>query len=66
MVSFIGRAPELERLNQIAEKNSASLVVIKGRRRIGKSRLVKEFAKNYNFYSLNSNIEIVNFICYSK
>jgi len=53
MVSFIGRKPELERLNQIAEKNSASLVVIKGRRRIGKSRLAKEFAKNYAFYSLS-------------
>ncbi len=42
---FVGREKELDSLNILLEKKVASLVVIKGRRRIGKSRLIKEFAK---------------------
>jgi uncharacterized protein len=42
---FIGRKPELERLKALYKKKTSSLVVVKGRRRIGKSRLVGEFAK---------------------
>lgn len=42
---FIGRKPELERLKALYKKKLASLVVLKGRRRIGKSRLIAEFAK---------------------
>lgn len=42
---FIGRKAELERLKALHKKRSSSLVVLKGRRRIGKSRLVGEFAK---------------------
>lgn len=41
---FIGRKVELERLEALYQKKSPSLVVIKGRRRIGKSRLISEFA----------------------
>lgn len=52
MARFIGRGPELERLLQLIEKNSASFVIVKGRRRIGKSRLIQEFSKNFaSFYS---------------
>jgi hypothetical protein len=36
---FFGRERELARLKELTAKKSASLVVIKGRRRIGKSRL---------------------------
>ena len=36
---------ELKKLRQLLKKDSASLVVIKGRRRIGKSRLAMEFGK---------------------
>lgn len=43
---FIGRKRELQMLNDLLKKKSASLVVIRGRRRIGKSRLAQEFAKN--------------------
>jgi AAA+ ATPase superfamily predicted ATPase len=43
MTRFIGRRQELEGLKGLLKKNSASLVVIKGRRRIGKSRLAEEF-----------------------
>lgn len=53
MSSFIGREYELELLNSLTTKKSASLVVIKGRRRIGKSRLAEEFARKYTFYSFS-------------
>lgn len=45
MDQFVGRARELGELNRLLRKESASLVVVKGRRRVGKSRLVAEFAK---------------------
>lgn len=48
MTSFIGRKKELRLLEQLP-KTKANLVVIKGRRRIGKSRFVEEFAKNKGF-----------------
>ncbi len=47
---FIGREKELEKLNSLLRRDIASLVVIKGRRRIGKSRLIKEFAKKFKTY----------------
>lgn len=47
---FVGRKKELEKLEGLSKKKSASLVVIRGRRRIGKSRLVEEFAKKKKFY----------------
>jgi AAA+ ATPase superfamily predicted ATPase len=45
---FIGRKAELERLKALYKKKTPSLAVIKGRRRIGKSRLIGEFAKISN------------------
>lgn len=54
---FVGRQPELEKLEALTKKKVASLAVIQGRRRIGKSRLVEEFAKKlgkgYRFYSFS-------------
>lgn len=38
---FIGRRKELKKLNLLLKKTTASLVVVKGRRRIGKSRLIQ-------------------------
>src|SRR3990167_606213 len=55
MSGFIGRAEELQSLSHLLKKQSASIVVIKGRRRIGKSRLIEEFAtriKHDIFYSI--------------
>lgn len=46
---FQGRQAELNSLNQLIKKQSASLVVVKGRRRVGKSRLISEFAKPHHF-----------------
>ncbi|MBL0941321.1 MAG: ATP-binding protein [Alphaproteobacteria bacterium] len=47
---FVGRKYELNLLNDLLEKKVANLVVIKGRRRIGKSRLVEEFARHKKYY----------------
>lgn len=52
-MSFIGRKPELKTLEGLKNKNTASLVVISGRRRIGKSRLAAEFGKKYTYYSFS-------------
>ena len=48
--TFIGREQELKQLSDLLEKKASSLVVIKGRRRIGKSRLAMEFAKQSTSY----------------
>jgi len=50
---FVGRILELDRLKSLWKRKIASFVVIKGRRRIGKSRLVEEFAKNVKFVSMS-------------
>lgn len=42
---FIGREAEMNRLRELFSKNSASLIVVSGRRCIGKSRLLAEFGK---------------------
>lgn len=42
---FYGREDELDRLQRLRKKKTSSLVVIRGRRRIGKSRLILEFSK---------------------
>jgi AAA+ ATPase superfamily predicted ATPase len=46
---FVGRKEELEQLTSFLTKKSASLIVVRGRRRIGKSRLIEEFAKGKRF-----------------
>ncbi len=48
MNRFIGRKDELEALNSRISKKSASFVAIRGRRRIGKSRLIEEFSKKFS------------------
>ncbi len=45
MTKFIGRERQLQSLKLLMGKPAASLAVIRGRRRIGKSRLAAEFAK---------------------
>src|SRR5262249_30756856 len=49
---FIGRTRELEKLHLLHGKSIPSLVVIKGRRRIGKSRLIEEFASQLPHHQL--------------
>lgn len=48
---FVGRDAELNVLKRFFRKKTASLMVVKGRRRIGKSRLIEEFAKDVKFYA---------------
>lgn len=45
-MQFYDREAELEALRKACSSNHAEMVVISGRRRIGKSRLVEEFLKN--------------------
>jgi len=46
MEKFIDRKKELEFLNDEYKKKESSLVILYGRRRIGKTSLIKEFGKN--------------------
>ena len=51
MTKFIGRTATLNKLTKLLEKNSASFVVVYGRRRIGKSSLIEHFSREYRFLS---------------
>ncbi len=51
MSIFVGRQEELNSLRDLLQKRTASLVVVYGRRRVGKSRLIKEFGRHLNMYS---------------
>lgn len=46
---YVGRKDILEKLRGLEKKTKASIVVVKGRRRVGKSRLVEEFGKDKIF-----------------
>ena len=50
MKPFVGRESELKKLEDLSHSGKACLAVIKGRRRIGKSRLAEEFGKGKIFY----------------
>jgi len=50
MSIFVGRKRELSILQGLRDKAVASLVVIKGRRRIGKSTLIQHFGENLKTY----------------
>lgn len=50
MARFIGRQQELARLLETTRKSSASFVVVRGRRRVGKSRLIEEFSHHFDHY----------------
>ena len=52
-MSFIDRKNELEILERLLIKKTSSLAVVWGRRRIGKSTLVKEFLKGKNSWSFS-------------
>lgn len=47
---FIGRQKELKQLLHMSKKQKASFIVVKGRRRVGKSRLIDEFSKTFEQY----------------
>src|SRR3989344_4508450 len=45
--TFKNRVKELAFLNELYEKNSAKLIILYGRRRVGKTELLKEFLKKH-------------------
>ncbi len=47
---FVGRKDELAQMNNVLARPGANMLVIRGRRRIGKSRLIKEFTKPFSAY----------------
>ena len=54
MHAFIGRQREIQRLKELQAKKTASFVLVKGRRRVGKSRLIQEFSQYFDtFYSFS-------------
>ena len=53
MTDFIGRSQELKELHNLTQVHAANLVILQGRRRIGKSRLIEEFAKHKVFYQFS-------------
>lgn len=50
---FIGRVLESQKLQDISKQLGPQLVVITGRRRVGKSRLIEEFAQDKAFFSFS-------------
>ncbi len=54
MKKFIGRKKEIEQLKSLYGKSTSSLVVIKGRRRTGKSTLIQEFAKGKKLFKFTA------------
>lgn len=53
MNTFVGRRQEMRLLQGLLEKNTASLAVVYGRRRVGKSRLIAEFGSKYRFIAFS-------------
>lgn len=51
--NFIGREKETALLDSLLEKKTSSLVVIKGRRRIGKSSLVRKFGEQFKYFEFS-------------
>ena len=48
---FIDRVKEIDLLKEIYKKEKAEFILLYGRRRVGKTRILKEFIKNkYSFY----------------
>lgn len=50
-MKFIGRKNELEILQQAYSNNKSNLLVLYGRRRVGKSRLLLEHVQNKVYFS---------------
>lgn len=64
---FIGRRRELEALGQVAERQGGQLVLVYGRRRIGKSYLLDRFSHGRHtvFYQATQQTEAIELACFS-
>ena len=63
---FIGRAFELRELEEEYEKGTFALSVIYGRRRVGKTYLIKEFLKRKKGYYFGAAFEYSKVFPFSK
>ena len=55
--TFINRKQELEKLRKMKDLRSPPFIVIVGRRRIGKTRLVQEFLNEFHLACINYDSE---------
>lgn len=65
---MIGRGNELEMLNSLYESNKFEYLVLYGRRRVGKTTLLQEFAKDKNavFFPAQEKNDVLNLQDFSK
>ena len=65
---FVGRAQELESLNRLAARGSFQMVVVYGRRRVGKTALIQEFAKDKPtlFFTAQQKSDALNLRAFSR
>ena len=67
MMSIIGRKLEIEELNGILATNKSEFLVVYGRRRVGKTYLIRQYFKNtFSFYSTGladekTSVQLANF-----
>ena len=57
---FYGRDAEMERLSSFAESSKSGFMVVRGRRRIGKSWLLSEFTRRFNAFSFQGDEDSTN------
>ena len=62
MSKFIDREAEMKTLEQEYKREGSSLVILYGRRRVGKTTLISEFIKNKNamFFLASEESEVQN------
>ena len=68
MEKFIDRKNELDFLNREYQKKESSLIILYGRRRIGKTSLIKEFGKDKDMIYLlaTEESELQNMVTFKK
>lgn len=64
---FVGRSQELESLDRLAQRGTFQMVVIYGRRRVGKTALIQEFAKDRPtlFFTAQQKSDLLNLQAFS-
>lgn len=56
--NIIGRKKELEILDKLLVSNTADFVALYGRRRVGKTFLIREYLKSYTVFSFSGTFEV--------
>ena len=60
-MQFIGRQTELQQLSRFLERSPDSLAVVYGRRRVGKSELLRQAIRASNLLRMPSNQRVSEF-----